>query len=251
MRYFFILATIILFTSCQEEKDQISAEEIINKTIANAGGENYKNATIEFKFRGNNYKSVRNGGEFVLEREIIDSLGVDTIRDIVSNTGYKRFLNDSLITVPDSMAVRYTGSINSVHYFAHLPYGLNDKAVNKKLVGDAEINGSPYYQLKVTFSQEDGGTDHHDEFLYWINKETYTIDYLAYKFHVNEGGLRFREAFNPRMIEGIRFVDYKNYSQKDYNEDLCQLDELFQKNKLELLSTIETEDVKVQLNKSK
>ena len=250
MRYLSILAILLLFASCQNEKEQLSADEIIDKTIATAGGDIYKNATIEFKFRDNQYKSVRNGGEFLLEREIIDSLGIDTILDVVSNTGYKRFLNDSLITVPDSMVVKYTGSINSVHYFAHLPYGLNDKAVNKKLVGDAEINGMPYYQLKVTFSQNGGGTDHHDEFLYWIHKENFTIDYLAYKFHINEGGLRFREAYNPRVIEGIRFVDYKNYTQEDFNTDLCQLDELFEEGKLKLLSKIETTDVHVKLKKS-
>ena len=248
MRYLLILALFVLSVSCQNEKEEFSADEIIDKTIENAGGENYRNATIEFKFRENNYKSVRNGGEFLLEREIKDSL--DTIRDIVSNTGYKRFLNDSLVTVADTMVVKYTGSINSVHYFAHLPYGLNDKAVNKKLVGDAEINGMPYYQLKVTFSQDGGGTDHHDEFLYWIHKENFTIDYLAYKFHINEGGLRFREAYNPRVIEGIRFVDYKNYTQEDFNTDLCQLDELFEEGKLKLLSKIETEDVHVKLKKS-
>jgi len=245
MRYLLIFALIVLFTSCQNENEELSADEIINKTIAAAGGDIYRKATVNFKFRENQYKSVRNGGEFLLEREIKDSL--DIIRDVVSNTGYQRFLNDSLITVPDSMVVKYTGSINSVHYFAHLPYGLNDKAVNKELVGDAEINGMPYFQLKVTFSQDGGGTDHHDEFLYWIHKENFTIDYLAYKFHINEGGLRFREAYNPRIIEGIRFVDYKNYTQEDFNTDLCQLDELFEEGKLKLLSKIETEDVNVTL----
>jgi len=245
MRYPLIFALLVLFTSCQNENEELSADEIINKTIAAAGGDIYRKATVNFKFRENQYKSVRNGGEFLLEREIKDSL--DIIRDVVSNTGYQRFLNDSLITVPDSMVVKYTGSINSVHYFAHLPYGLNDKAVNKELVGDAEINGMPYFQLKVTFSQDGGGTDHHDEFLYWIHKENFTIDYLAYKFHINEGGLRFREAYNPRIIEGIRFVDYKNYTQEDFNTDLCQLDELFEEGKLKLLSKIETEDVNVTL----
>tara|TARA_R100000935_G_C2824063_1_gene161321 strand:+ start:216 stop:962 length:747 start_codon:yes stop_codon:yes gene_type:complete len=248
MRYLSIFAIIVLFASCQNEKEQFSADEIINKTIATAGGDIYKKATIDFKFREHKYKSVRNGGEFLLEREINDSL--DTVRDVVSNTGYQRFLNDSLVTVPDSMMVKYVSSVNSVHYFAHLPYGLNDKAVNKKLVGDAEINGMPYYQLKVTFSQNGGGTDHHDEFLYWIHKEKFTIDYLAYKFHINDGGLRFREAYNPRVIEGIRFVDYKNYTQDDFNTDLCQLDELFEEGKLKLLSNIETEDIKVNLKKS-
>ncbi len=248
MKHLLILVSILLLASCQEEKEQLSADEIINKTIAQAGGDNYKKATIEFKFRENKYKSVRSGGEFHLEREIQDS--VKSYREVVNNTGYQRYLNDSLITVPDSMVVKYTSSINSVHYFAHLPYGLNDKAVNKKLVGDAEINGKQYYQLKVTFSQDGGGQNHHDEFLYWINKDDFTIDYLAYKFHINEGGLRFREAYNPRVIEGIRFVDYKNYTLEDFNTDLCSLDELFEEGKLELLSTIETEDIHVVLKKS-
>jgi len=248
MKHLLLLVTILLLASCQEEKEQFSAEEIIDKTIAKAGGDNYRKATIDFKFRKNKYKSIRNGGEFHLEREIQDS--VKSYREVISNTGYQRFLDDSLVAVPDSMVVKYTSSINSVHYFAHLPYGLNDKAVNKKLVGDAEINGKSYYQLKVTFSQDGGGQDHHDEFLYWINKENYTIDYLAYKFHINEGGLRFREAYNPRVIGGIRFVDYRNYSLEDFNTDLCGLDELFEEGKLELLSTIETKDIHVELKKS-
>lgn len=248
MRKLLIFLSIILVTACQDEKEQFSAEEIINKTIENAGGENYRNATVEFKFRDNKYKSTRKGGEFHLEREMKDS--VNSIRDEISNTGFKRFINDSLVTLPDSLENKYTGSLNSVHYFAHLPYGLNDKAVNKKLEGDAEIKGKPYYQLKVTFSQNGGGTDHHDEFVYWIHKENFTVDYLAYKFHTNDGGLRFREAYNPRVIEGIRFVDYKNYTQENFETDLCQLDELFEEGKLELLSKIETEDVRVTLNKS-
>lgn len=248
MRKLLIFAFIIIFTACQDEKEQSTAEEIINKTIAKAGGEKYRNATIEFKFRENNYRSSRNGGEFRLEREIKDSLKI--IRDEISNTGFKRFINDSLVKLPDSLENKYMGSLNSVHYFAHLPYGLNDKAVNKKLEGDAEINGKPYYELKVTFSQNGGGTDHHDEFVYWIHKENYTVDYLAYKFHTNDGGLRFREAYNPREIEGIRFVDYKNYTQSNFETDLCELDELFEKGKLELLSNIETEDVHVTLKRS-
>lgn len=245
MKYLIILFLAIFVTSCQEEKEQISAEEIITKTLEIAGGDIYKRATIQFKFRDNSYKSIRNGGEFELERIISDSAG--TFRDVVSNTGYQRFKNDSLTIVPDSMAVRYSGSVNSVHYFAHLPYGLNDKAVNKKLVGDAKIKGEPYFQLKITFQQEGGGADHHDEFLYWIHKEKYTIDYLAYKFLVNDGGIRFREAYNPRIIKGIRFVDYNNYKTNDFTTDLCNLDELFEEGKLELLSTIKTEDVEVEV----
>ena len=245
MKYLITLFAALLLTSCQEKKEEISAEDIINKTIENAGGDNYKKADISFEFRGDTYKSERNGGEFQLERIVEDSLG--TTIDVINNTGFQRFRNDSLISVPDSMIVKYSGSVNSVHYFAHLPYGLNDRAVNKKLAGEAEIKGEPYYQLKITFQQDGGGADHHDEFLYWIHKENFTIDYLAYKFHVNEGGLRFREAFNPRMVEGIRFVDYRNYTLPDFNTDLSSLDELFEKGELKLLSTIENKNVEVKI----
>lgn len=246
MKYITLLLAIILLSSCQDEtKQQITAEEIINKTIDNAGGERYQRATVEFIFRDHYYKSIRNSGEFFLERTKKDSLGL--VKDVVSNTGFKRYINDTLTKLPDSLATRYASSVNSVHYFAHLPYALNDRAVNKQVAGEAEINGESYHQLKVTFEQEGGGADHHDEFMYWIHKENYTIDYLAYKFLVNDGGIRFRVAFNPRVIEGIRFVDYHNYTIQDFNTDLSQLDELYEAGKLEMLSTIETEVLKVEL----
>lgn len=245
MKYVILLLAMIIFTSCQKNEDSLTAEEIINKTIENAGGDRYKRATIEFKFRDYIYKSTRRGGEFNLERQFTDTIGI--VRDVVSNIGFQRFLNDSIVTVPDSMSVRYASSVNSVHYFAHLPYALNDRAVNKELAGEAEIKGQPYYQLKVTFKQEGGGADHHDEFMYWIHKDNYTIDYLAYKFLVNQGGIRFREAFNQRVIEGIRFADYRNYTIEDFTTSLSDLDELFEEGKLELMSTIETEVLNVQV----
>ena len=237
---------MVFFISCQDDKNEITAEEIIDKTIEKAGGENYRKATIDFKFRAHTYKSIRNGGEFQLERMITDSSGI-SYRDVINNTGYKRFKNDSLIKVPDSMATKYVASVNSVHYFAHLPYGLNDKAVNKKFLGETEIGGKPYYKVKITFQQEGGGADHHDVFMYWIHKNDFTIDYLAYKFKVEDGGIRFRKAFNPRVIEGIRFADYENYKIEDYGTPLENLDELYKAGKLEYLSIIENENIQVKI----
>lgn len=246
MKHFVVFFAFAFLISCQDEKNEITAEEIIDKTIEKAGGANYRKATIDFKFRDHTYKSIRNGGEFQLERRIIDSTGT-SYRDVVNNTGYQRFKNDSLITVPDSMATKYIASVNSVHYFAHLPYGLNDKAVNKELVGETEIEGAPYYEVKISFQQEGGGADHHDVFMYWIHKNDFTIDYLAYKFQVDDGGIRFRKAFNERVIEGIRFADYENYKIDDFNTPLEDLDELYEAGKLEFLSTIETENIEVNI----
>ena len=72
------------------------------------------------------------------------------------------------------------------------------------------------------------------------------IDYLAYKFYTGEGGARFRVAYNPREIGGLRFVDYKNYKVDPWKSvDLKDLGEMYETGKLELLSGIVTEDIVV------
>ncbi len=253
MKYLIILLISISLFSCKEEvKDKTSskkltAQEIIDKAIEISCQGKCDNAVIEFTFRDIKYISSRNGGFYKLERIKMDSL--DEIHDIVSNKGLMRFVNKMQVTVPDSLADGISDGVNSVHYFAQLPYGLNDAAVNKKLIGEDEIKGNDYYEIEVTFTEEGGGTDFDDSFLYWINKETFTLDYLAYKYATNGGGVRFREAYNPRVVEEIRFVDYNNFKPENKEVELSELDQLFTDGKLKLLSKIETENVKIILPK--
>jgi hypothetical protein len=89
MKYLFVIISIVFFISCQPEAKEITAQDIIDRTIERAGGERYRKATIEFRFRDHTYKSIRNGGEFHLERNRKDLTG--HYRDILSNTGYQRF----------------------------------------------------------------------------------------------------------------------------------------------------------------
>ncbi|MBT8296218.1 MAG: deoxyribose-phosphate aldolase, partial [Gramella sp.] len=124
-------------------------------------------------------------------------------------------------------------------------YGLNAEAANKELIGKDTIAGREYYEVKVTFSENGGGTDHEDEYLYWIDIKNFEVDYLAYNFEENGGGVRFRKAFNHRVVEGIRFVDYENYKYKDIHFPLENMDSLFEKRELDLLSVIETKNIKV------
>lgn len=242
MKFFPIIGILILLISCDQAKKELSAQQVIDKTIESAGGERYENSKIEFKFRDANYSSFRNGGEFELTRQFVDSSG--EIKDILSNSGFKRFVNNQLISLPDSTKTKYSNSVNSVHYFTQLPYGLNASAVKKELIGESFIKDKTYYKIKVTFAEEGGGDDHDDIYMYWINKHDFTVDYFAYKFYTGKGGIRFREAYNPRIVEGLRFVDYRNYKLEPWeNVDLKDLDHLFETGKLELLSNIETKSV--------
>lgn len=246
MKNAFYLILILLFVSCAEENEKLTANEIVDKAIENAGGKRYENAEIDFTFRNREYKSFRNGGKYRLERKMKDSLG-NTIHDVLDNDGLERFVNDSAVKVQDSLIVPIGNSVNSVHYFVHLPFGLNAGAAKKQLIGKDSIAGREYYEVKVTFAENGGGTDHEDEYMYWIDTQNFEVDYLAYNFEENDGGVRFRKAFNHRIIEGIRFVDYENYKYEDISFPLRDLDSLYEERELDLLSLIETKDVKVKL----
>jgi len=50
MKYMYFLLLVFFFTSCSEEKKQLTANEIIDKAIQNAGGDRYENAEIDFVF---------------------------------------------------------------------------------------------------------------------------------------------------------------------------------------------------------
>lgn len=241
----FLVAVSALLFSCNQNKE-LTAQQIIDKTIEKAGGDKYNNAEISFKFRDAEYKSTRNGGKFQLERFITDSTGTE-YHDVINNEGFTRYHKDSVVTLSDSMKTVYSNSVNSVHYFVQLPYGLNDAAVNKKLLGKDSIKDKEYYEIQVTFEDTEEVTDHEDVYLYWIDTENYTIDYMAYSFKINDGGVRFRKAYNPQTVGGIRFVDYENYKADDLDVPLQELDEKYEARELELLSIIENENIEVKL----
>lgn len=241
-----IILSIAIFSCKGPEKKNLSAQEIVDKSIEVSGGiSKYENSLITFHFRGRYYISEAQGKRKILKR--IQKNDTINLLDILSSSGFKRFKNDSLVMLHDSMATKYGNSVNSVHYFAKLPYGLNDPAVNKEFLGKTEIKGKSYFKVKVTFDQKGGGDDFDDTYVYFFNTSTFKPDYLAYDFHVNGGGMRFREAYNERYVNGIRFVDYKNMQPLDKNASVLQVDSLFNNNRFELLSKIELTDIEVNL----
>lgn len=240
---FLLVSILLLLISCNQTKKQLTAQQIVDAAIEKSCQGNCDKATVSFTFRDVGYRSTRNQGDYKYTRLRKDSIGF--VRDELSNVGFERFINEAPIIVADTTAVKIADAVNSVHYFSQLPYGLNAAAVKKELTGETNIKNELYFKIKVTFDQEGGGTDYDDEFLYWIHKTNFTVDYLAYSYATNGGGIRYREAYNPRVIEGIRFVDYNNYKPSSLEFSLDELPALFENGALKLLSKIETENVRV------
>ena len=156
-----------------------------------------------------------------------------------------RFIRGEQVVLTDSIANNYKNSVNSVHYFSVLPFGLNDAAVQKKKLPSVVIKGQPYYKIEVRFSEEGGGEDYDDVFIYWVNQESLLIDYLAYEFHTNGGGFRFREVTSEEIIAGIRFVNYANYKTNKQITDIKIIDSLFIAGNLNKVSDIILKNIQV------
>ena len=73
------------------------------------------------------------------------------------------------------------------------------------------------------------------------------MDYLAYRFNDKRDGSRFREAYQVRTIEGIRFADYINYKANDNTTPLADYNRLFEQGNLSEISRIINENVTVAL----
>jgi hypothetical protein len=224
----------LLSVACSSSPD---AQRIIDTAIENHGGSQFERIHLSFDFRNRHYTYQRQGGQFRYTREFADSSG--QVTDILSNAGFTRLISGDTVSLPDERQKAFTNSVNSVLYFAVLPYGLNDAAARKTYVKETELKGEPYHLIRVHFEQDGGGDDYEDEFLYWIHTQKHTMDYLAYRYHTEGGGLRFREAINARKLGGIRLQDYLNYKPLSPEATLDSLGALFARGELELLSEIE------------
>lgn len=233
-RNLFLPLIMLVFVSCGSN---FTPEEIINKTIEYYGGDLYRKSKIEFDFRGTHYSVQRNKGLYRFERTYNDS--TNTIREYNSSKGVFKEINGNNTELSEKDKNRIGSSINSVAYFASLPYPLNDKAAVKKLLGTEEHENTNYYLIEVTFRQTGGGDDHNDRYIYWINSSTFQMDYFAYYFFVNGGGSRFRVVGNERKINGIILTDHENYKSDSLTYDTIEnYLKLFKKGELEKVSEI-------------
>lgn len=237
----FLLGLFIGVWSCSEQA--LDAQSIIDKTIASHGGDLYTHSTISFEFRDRSYRIHRDGGVYTYERMFQDSSG--SFHDYLNNHYFVRELDERHFPLSSEDSIGLANGLNSVVYFALLPYPLNDEAVIKTLEGQETIKNIPYYKISVTFKQEGGGQDFQDEYLYWIHPENFTMDYLAYNFQENGGGTRFRAVSNRRNLNGILIQDYENFKGPDDDLRIQDLGLLYNQGKLQKVSDIDLKNVKV------
>ena len=256
----FVLLLLLLSACAQGEVDEAieangnpasapvdRVQAIVDQAIAVHGGEVLQHAVVEFDFRDKHFKITRDGGLYSYVRTYTDSTG--RVREVLNNDGIYREVDGAPVALTEEQTNRLATPLNSVPYFALLPFNLNDPAVQKRYLGEADMEGQPYHKVEVTFYQEGGGGDFEDRFIYWFHREQHTMDYFAYGFYRDEGGTRFRKAFNARTIGGARFADYHNFvsdSLPGPETAIERYDAFMEAGAVELLSEIILDNVTVQ-----
>ena len=203
MHYLYIFL-ILLITSCNSKKSSLTAQQVIDNTIAFSGVSKVSNSKITFKFRDILYTAVRKEGNYTLDR--IFKKDTSTINDIIFNKGYQRFVNYIPVATIDSLKIKYSNAVNSVHYFSVLPLGLNDKAVQKKILPSSKINGKEYYKIEISFSEDGGGEDFQDIFIYWINKDDFLNSLVPMVVEQTPRGERAYDIYSRLLKERIIFI---------------------------------------------
>ncbi|MGA0444143.1 MAG: DUF6503 family protein [Flavobacteriaceae bacterium] len=243
----FSLLSIVVLIGCNLNETPTS-KELIQRVIEVSGWD-HPALEMEFDFRDYHYFLKRQSNGYVYKR-MIQKEGVLQVDEMSNLYPLQRTLAGTPIKLSDSLQQLYTNSLNSVLYFFQLPLPLSDEAVISELVGEELIEGSSYWNVKVSFQEYGGGEDFQDEYRYWIHKETLTIDYLAYNYQTSGGGTRFRKTIHPRNIEGFRFQNYINFKPITKFPSLDSLPRWFEEGKLEEVSRIENLNIKVKKNPS-
>lgn len=219
------------------------AQALLARAVEAHGGDRYATAHYGFVFRDKQYTFRNDGTRYRYTRTFTDEDGTVT-HDVLDNGTLSRTVNEQPVKLSAKDEAKYRNALNSVIYFATLPHKLQDPAVNLVRAGRQTVKEATYDLLRVSFAEEGGGKDFEDNFIYWINQATGRIDYLAYDYRTDGGGVRFRAAYNPRVVDGILFQDYVNYK-APVGTSLDVLAAQYAKGALEELSRIETEEVTV------
>lgn len=224
-------ALVALVAASAHVRPEPTAREVVDHARRAHGVAVLDDACAILVFRGDTYYAARSNGGFTYrllaaarEQALVtltnDTLVVDTLAYEAYRKGktmpFGYVFRDSVRANAASIVRAAETQLNSVIYFAFLPYNLNDPAVRLRRLDDATFDGRTHRTVEVTFAQENGGRDHDDRFVYWFDADSGLLRALAYRFHTGDGGTRFRRVSRIHQAEDrdalVRLNDYEAYT---------------------------------------
>jgi len=129
------------------------AAQVIRDAVQVHGGDRFDRIRVEIDFRGDPSSVLYDRGRFQFERRRVDAEGRTEV-DRIDNDGASRLVNGAPVQLTTEERATLETQVNSVVYFASLPYRLEDLAVRLRDLGDVELEDRPYPMIEVTSSRK-------------------------------------------------------------------------------------------------
>ena len=218
--------------------------EIVDRAIEHHGGEIYRSnsATLDVCSKSGCFhletRAYRDGFHYTVSGRSRDA----ELEVASSGEGLTVSKDGKPLVLGPGDDQRYRDWAMARIYFCFLPYRLNDPGVHKKDLGLVDWDGRRLHRVKVTFEPE-SSTDATDQYIYWFDPESARLEYFAYSYDDNGGGLRFRRTVNHRRVGGVLFFDQENFGVEGPGLSVDAIDPAYVREKMRHISTVRLKEI--------
>ncbi|PQB04951.1 DUF6503 family protein [Aureitalea marina] len=236
----FILISSLLIACGQEHKNEISAQQIIERSIESYGGEAFFNSVVSFEVDDLKYNLIR--------KDHITDFTVSRLKDSMDLVG--RYQNGLLEYYVDGELQELgtynlrilRGKLDGFTYMNSIPHILIQNAITLTRMADVTIRNKPQLVVEAKWLKIE---DQDQDILYlYLDPETYRINYTAEQLEVTGGYPQFKRYFNFQEVNGLLFADYYSFARKD-SVELDKMYQRFELADLRELDQINLKDIEV------
>lgn len=225
-------------------------DALVRRAMDAHGSAVLDHAVVEYELFGTRLRVMHDGGVFRYEHIHGPDDPEGPKREIFDNDGVTVEVDGVRRPAGDEERGGIMMNLNGGRYMTLLPHRLDDPQARTSYLGATTIEGEPYHEVEVTFDEEAGhGSD--DHFVFWIHRDTHTIDYRAVDFTLPGSGRRiqqFNVAVSPRRISGVLFTDWKQYGpHPDVGRQIEEFDDAWQADKLQETAPFEPREIQIRL----
>ncbi len=209
--YYTFLCFISLFVACADSNNTLTAEEVLDFSIKNSGGDTYLNSHIKFNVGDLDYHFYRHKN--IIEYQLTRVVGSMTYLATYHNGQYAYLVNDQEQIQTTQSRKFIETQLDGFAYAFYIPHLFNENHVLTQRLDDVKIDKKDYYTLRITFKDYEGSPN--DQFYLYINKDTGLVDFYTEKMHINGDSNLFKKALNWRERNGLMFADYHIFKSAD------------------------------------
>ncbi len=216
----FILTLSILisinFASCKEyQKNQdgelLDGKTILEKCIENHGGSIFNSSNIKLTTNDIDYEMVNY--QYKVKYSMRKFFNKD-LHVVNYDRGYVQyFINDSLRNSNAYNNFVVNTRLDNFLYLLSIPFNLDFNGTITERLEDVTIRSKDYYSIHISFPKIEDVPE--NEFILYIDKESFQMSFLALKYNILGSSISFRRFMNPRTVDGVMFQDYISFTPKE------------------------------------